>query len=282
MTFVHLIPGGSSNPLGALVIRLDNDQVAEVLRTLTPYADGENFLMEAGGGLYVSANGNRMDSPFVKAVRGDVESDGKTRGSFLFEWNGKTYAVTYGYFARIMDNWLYVSASPITNITAPVVLISKVILAVSASALLLAVLLAWLASKRMYSPVKRLMANLQPHASLAGMGSVDEFAIIERQWQHLSRESRELNAKLLEQLPHVKESFLHQLLQGYLYAYSEEDLRSRMERYRWQVHGKQFVVLYVQLTGIAAMEGKFKFGDEGLVTFASVNMIEELAAAHFE
>lgn len=181
-----------------------------------------------------------------------------------------------------MDNWLYVSASPITNITAPVVLISKVILAVSASALLLAVLLAWLASKRMYSPVKRLMANLQPNASLAGMGSVDEFAIIERQWQHLSRESRELNAKLLEQLPHVKESFLHQLLQGYLYAYSEEDLRSRMERYRWQVHGKQFVVLYVHLTGIAAMEGKFKFGDEGLVTFASVNMIEELAAAHFE
>lgn len=282
LTFVHLIPGGSSNPLGALVVRLDNDQVAEVLRTLTPYADGENFLMEAGGGLYVSANGNQLDSPFVKAVRGDVKSDGKARGSFLFEWNGKTYAVTYGYFARIMDNWLYVSASPITNITAPVVLISKVILAVSASALLLAVLLAWLASKRMYSPVKRLMANLQPHASLAGMGSVDEFAIIERQWQHLSRESRELNAKLLEQLPHVKESFLHQLLQGYLYAYSEEDLRSRMERYRWQVHGKQFVVLYVQLTGIAAMEGKFKFGDEGLVTFASVNMIEELAAAHFE
>uniref|UniRef100_A9U842 Predicted protein n=1 Tax=Physcomitrium patens TaxID=3218 RepID=A9U842_PHYPA len=107
LTFVHLIPGGSSNPLGALVVRLDNDQVAEVLRTLTPYADGENFLMEAGGGLYVSANGNQLDSPFVKAVRGDVKSDGKARGSFLFEWNGKTYAVTYGYFARIMDNWLH-------------------------------------------------------------------------------------------------------------------------------------------------------------------------------
>ncbi len=98
----------------------------------------------------------------------------------------------------------------------------------------------------------------------------------------MSRESRELQNKLIEQLPHVKESFLHQLLQGYLYAYSEEDLRSRMERYKWEVRGKQFVVLYVQLTGIASMEGKFKFGDEGLVTFAAVNMIEELAAEHFE
>ena len=80
----------------------------------------------------------------------------------------------------------------------------------------------------------------------------------------------------------MKESFLHQLLQGYLYAYTEEDLRSRMERYKWQVCGKQFVVLYVQLTGITSMEGKFKFGDEGLVTFASVNMIEELADSYFE
>ena len=36
------------------------------------------------------------------------------------------------------------------------------------------------------------------------------------------------------------------------------------------------------LTGITSMEGKFKFGDEGLVTFASVNMIEELADSYFE
>ena len=282
LTFVHLIPGGSQTPFGALIVRLDNDQVAEALRTMTPYADGENFLMEAGGSLYASANGNAPDSPFVAAVRHEVEANGDAKGSFLFAWNGTTYAVTYGYFARIMDRWVYVSASPITNITAPVVLISKVILSVSLSALLLASLLAWLASRRVYSPVKRLMATLLPNGSLAGGGRVDEFTIIERQWQHLSRESRELQNKLLEQLPHVKESFLHQLLQGYLYAYSEEDLRSRMERYKWEVRGKQFVVLYVQLTGIASMEGKFKFGDEGLVTFAAVNMIEELAAEHFE
>ncbi len=282
LTFVHLVPGGSPKPIGALIVRLDNDQVAEALRTITPYTDGENFLMEPAGQLYVSANGSTIDSTFVMAVRSEIELNGSTEGSFLYEWNDKTYAVTYGYFARIMDSWLYVSASPITNITAPVVFISKVILTVSLSALFLAVLLAWLASNRMYSPVKRLMMDLLPSASLIGGSREDEFTLIERQWQHLNRESRELNAKLVEQLPHVKESFLHQLLQGYLYAYTEEDLRSRMERYKWQVRGKQFVVLYVQLTGIASMEGKFKFGDEGLVTFASVNMIEELADSYFE
>ena len=117
--------------------------------------------MEPSSQIYVSANGSTIDSTFVKAVRSEVESNENTEGSFLYEWNDKTYAVTYGYFARIMDNWLYVSASPITNITAPVVFISKVILTVSLSALLLAMLLAWLASIRMYLPVKRLMKDLR-------------------------------------------------------------------------------------------------------------------------
>jgi len=80
----------------------------------------------------------------------------------------------------------------------------------------------------------------------------------------------------------VKESFLHQLLQGYLHAYSEEDLQERMRRYKWQLDGRQFIVMYMQMSGIASMEGKFRSGDEGLATFAAVNMIEELAAEHFE
>ncbi|WP_246246334.1 helix-turn-helix domain-containing protein [Paenibacillus lemnae] len=282
LTFVHHIPGGIQQPFGALVVRLDNEQVAEALRTITPYENGENFLMDGNNGMYISANGHAADSPFVTAVREKVEMGRSGKGSFLFNWNDKTYAVTYGNFARIMDNWLYVSASPITNITAPVILISKVILMVSLIALLLAVFLAWFASRRMYSPVKRLMKELIPAAALYGAERENEFALIERQCRHLSRESSELNASLLEQLPYVRESFLHQLLQGYLYAYSEDDLCQRMERYTWQVQEKQFLVLYVQLTGIDSLEGKFKFGDEGLVTFASVNMIEELAKDYFE
>ncbi|QAY68267.1 AraC family transcriptional regulator [Paenibacillus protaetiae] len=281
LTFVHLIPGGSMKPFGALLIRLDSDKVAQMLRTMTPYSDGENLLMEEGGDIYVSASGSSQDSPFVQSLRGKIEQRKEGQGSFFFDWNNKTYAVTYGHVSRIAETWMYVSASPITSITAPVVLISKIIFTVSLSAFLIAVLLAWLASKRLYSPVKRLMGNLLPGVSPFSRQE-DEFTLIEREWNDLSRESKELNAKLSAQLPYVKESFLHQLVQGYLYAYSEDDLLSRMASYKWDVSGKQFVMLYVQLNGIASMEGKFSYGDEGLVTFASVNMIEELAGKYFE
>ena len=149
--------------------------------------------MEPSSQIYVSANGSTIDSTFVKAVRSEVESNENTEGSFLYEWNDKTYAVTYGYFARIMDNWLYVSASPITNITAPVVFISKVILTVSLSALLLA-MLAWLASIRMYLPVKRLMKDLRERL-LGGRRPGGRVYANRAAMAHLSSESRELNAK---------------------------------------------------------------------------------------
>lgn len=283
LTLVHHIPGGSQNPFGMLLFRFDSQKMANLLKTMTPYYEGEAFLLQQSGDLYVSANGSVSTSPFVQALRDKIDGLKAPKGSFFFDWEGATYTVSYGSLSRIADDWTYVSASPITSITSPVVFISKLIITVSLIALLLAALLSWLASHRIYLPVKRLVTMLGGHggqAAWAGQG--DEFTLIEKQWQHMHKESLELNSKLAEQLPHVKDSFLHQLLHGYLYAYSEEDLLRRMEQFKWDVRNRRFVVLHIQLIGIASVEGTFRSGDEGLVTFAAVNMIKELASQHFE
>lgn len=280
MALIHHIPGGNLNPFGILIFRLDIQKVANMLKTMTPYDDGDTILWQNEGGIFVSSNGSASTSPFVQALREKIESADAKKGLFFFEWKGSTYTVSYGSLSRIANDWTYVSASPISSITSPVVFISKLIISVSLIALLLAALLAWLASHRIYLPVKRLVALLGGHEAAIGPG--DEFTLIERQWQNLHKESHELNTKLAEQLSHVKDSFLHQLLQGYLYAYSDDDLLRRMERFKWEVKNRHFVVLYVRLIGMTSMEGKFRNGDEGLVTFAAVNLIEELATLHFE
>ncbi len=281
LTLVHHIPGGSQQPFGALLIRMDTQKVANMLKTMTPYNRGETFLVQNTGDLFASAGGSSSNSPFVSELRAKIrEREPSQRSSFFFEWDGATYTVTYGEFSRISTEWTYVSASPITSITSPVMLISKLILIISFSALLLAALLSWLASRRMYSPIKRLFKTLLPE-EFKTEGQEDEFTLIERQWRNLHWESHDLQRKLAEQLPHVKESFLNQLLQGHLYAYSEQDLRRRMERFRWEVENKHFIVIYVQLMGITSLEGKFRSGDEGLVSYAAVNIIGELAMQRF-
>jgi len=275
---VHHIPAGSQEPFGVLVFRFDPEKFADLLRTLSPYDEGETFTWDPGGSFYLSANGSAADSPFVRALKERVEASEAGRGSFLTEWEGQTYAVSYGSLSRIEDDWLYVSASPIGRITAPVVFISKVIILVSLAALMLAAILAWLASIRIYSPVKRLVA-------LFGGGRADppedEFTLIEREWLDLNRERLELHHRIAEQLPFVKHGFLHQLLQGHLHAYSEADLRRRLERLFPGTESCSFVVVYVRLIGLLGGEGKFRDGDEGLVSFAAANLLEELAAPRF-
>ncbi|MBB6734857.1 helix-turn-helix transcriptional regulator [Cohnella zeiphila] len=279
LALVHRIPGGSTHPIGALIFRFSRDKVANLLRTMSPYNDGETFVQQDKGELFVSGDGSAYDTPFIAALRDKVADFGAAKGSFFLDWKGGTYTVSFGRLTRIADDWVYVSASPISNITSPVVSISKAIIAVSLAALLLAALLAWLASRRIYSPVRRLVTLLAGHS---GGGREDEFALIERQWKSLHQMSLELNTKLDEQLPHIKESFLHQLLQGYLYAYSESDLVRRMEQFKWELGDRRLIVIYVQLIGMNGGEARFREGDEGLVTFAAVNMISELGSHRFE
>lgn len=280
LTLVHHIPGGSSEPFGALLLRLDSEKMSNMLKTLMPYNEEESFLFQDSGGLYFSAAGTGGESPFVQALRDKIREQPSER-SFFFDWQGITYTVSFGTFSRIASNWTYVSAAPVPSITMPVLFISKLILMISTGALVLAAALSWFASRRIYSPVKRLARHLSA-GHPPEYNKEDEFAIIEKRWSHLHEQSDEMRKRLSEQLPHVKESFLHQLMQGYYYAYSEDDLKRRMESFKWEVHSKLFVVIYVQLTGIANGEGKFKFGDEGLATFAAVNIISEMAGLQFE
>lgn len=280
LVLVHQIPGGSLEPFGALVVRFDRDKLSRMLRTMTPYNDGLTFLLHDSGNVYAYAGSGSDSSGLLAALRDHIATAGSAKGFFFFDWKDTTYTVSYGSMSRIAADWTYVSASPITGITAPVILISKLIIALSCASLLLACLLAWLASRTIYSPVKRLVHVLLEGKAAAG--AEDEFTLIERQWHTMHRESRHMNTLLSEQLSHVRESFLHQLLQGYMYAYSEADLLNRMERYKWETADRQFIIVYVRLSGMANEEGKFRYGDEGLVTFAAVNMIGELASEYFE
>ncbi|GAA4852826.1 transcriptional regulator YesS [Paenibacillus vulneris] len=284
LTLVHKIPGVDMHPFGALFIRISEEKATNLLKTLTPYNVGETFMMQNGGNVLLASSKDPQSVIFDEALKAEVLQRGGKSGSFLYENHKNMYTVSYGTFRRVGTEWMYVSASPISVITKPVDFISKLILSVSFGALLLAVLLSWFASRKIYSPVDRLVTLLTGSRPLTGsIGEQhDEFKLIEKEWLDLWRESTTLQNKLEAQLPHVKEGFLLQLVQGFLSAYSEDDLRERMRNYGWEVDERQFIVMHIQLTGFTNLEGRFGQGDESLITFAAANIIEELSTNRLE
>ncbi|CAM3610363.1 helix-turn-helix domain-containing protein [Marinicrinis lubricantis] len=278
----HLL-GNDDHPFGALVVTLKPEHLLDLLMTLTPYHEGTTFLMNEDHNILISSQDGPEGEVFERSLREDIQKSGEHSGSFVKRWKGTVYSVSYGDFHRLNKQWTYVAAAPMTAITSPVVLASKIILIISGCVLLTALVLAWIASHKIYSPIGRLVRLLTRDApSELGKQGMDEFKLLERQWQHITRESKSLQLRLEEEMPQVKNGFLIQLIQGHLHAYTEKDLRERMKHYGWQVSHKQFTIATLQLTGLSHLKDRFVDGDEGLVTFAAANIIDELASQRLE
>lgn len=276
LTIVNKIPGDSTEPFGALVATLNQDNLLKVLKTLTPYDEGVTMLFneEANWNLSSSsgADGAELDQALKQAYMknqadlGEAAVNDAKPESLLFDYQKVSYSVSYGHFNRMGQKWVYISAAPLSSITAPVVSISKWILIISFSSLLIALLLSWFVSRRIYHPVQRLLTLLSGEKNDEVK---DEFAMIEKHWQHMSRETETMRHKLKEQMPLLREGFFLQLAQGYLISLQESDMKERMKRYGWETEERQFVALMIQLTGFANLEERFSQGDESLVTYAA-------------
>ena len=288
LVLVHKIPGESIHPFGALIVTLDNEKISSLLKTLTPYDDGITFLMDEGGRTLISGDSgnNRPHAAFEQQLKEEMNHH-KVSRSFLFRYENQTYSVSYGTLDRIDSAWTYVSAAPLDAVTSPVKLVSQIIVAASAGSLILGLLLSWFASRQIYSPVARMLHLLMPVRSdrdsdQETVGTKwDEFELLEQQWHELTSRSVSAHRQLQEQLPHLRNSFMLQLIQGHMYAYSEEDLRQRMSHLGFELEDKQFLLVQMYFTGYDQLQGRFGSQDKGLVTFAAVNIIQEVARAYF-
>lgn len=277
VALVHKIPGlGGVEPFGALVMYLDKTKVLGLVRTLTPYNQGTSFLYDSSGGdwLYTTSAGN-APSGLDRAIMEEIAHRKKSAETFLLDWESQRYSVTHGSFMRMGVVWHYASAAPLTSITEPVIVLSQIILYTSGGLLLLAALGSWFVSRKLYTPIDRLV-KLASEEKPAAAGARNEFELIESHWAHLSRESQTLQRRLDVQLPQLREGFLLQLLHGHLYSYTDEELADRMESFGREARGRRFCIVFVQLLGFSRLEGRFSEGDEGLVTFAAANMLKEI------
>ncbi|WP_145151443.1 AraC family transcriptional regulator [Paenibacillus xylanexedens] len=284
LVLVHKIPGESINPFGALIITLDNEKVASLLKTLTPYDEGLTFLMDQEGNTLVTGNPGTAgeNAAFEQQLKEEVALHADSR-SFLFRYEDQTYSVSYGSLSRIDSDWTYVSAAPLTSVTSPVKLVSKIIVIASIGSLILGLVLSWFASRRIYSPVARMLHLLTPgrNETTPTDAKLDEFELLEQQWNELTSRSITAHRQLQEQLPHLRDSFVLQLVQGHLYAYNEQDLQQRMRHLGFELEGQQFLLVQMYFTGYEQLQGRFGSQDTGLVTFAAVNITQEVAKNYF-
>ncbi|WP_160500756.1 helix-turn-helix domain-containing protein [Paenibacillus dendrobii] len=264
-------------PFGAFLVFLDKKVLDRLVNSFASDA-GIAFMMEMDGTL-ITTDKHAEDPRHMalkEALKQAVLTNQIPAGTFVHKFNSLNYSVSQGEISRLGSKWIYVSATPITQITQPVTAMSKAIILVSLLGLVIALAISWITSNRLYHPIQRLL-NLFHQTKGAGVPSSSEIAYIEAEWKQQLTERHALETRIQQSLPYLREGFLQQFFQGRFVHLTEQDVAERLQQFEWNIHDKRFAFLVVKLHGLAS--GKVSGKDEQLVAFASTNIIDELCSS---
>ncbi|WP_165452155.1 helix-turn-helix domain-containing protein [Paenibacillus thalictri] len=279
---VHNLAAQAIKPYGALLVYLSPERVNVFIGELTTDDFGTSFLLDENKQMIGSADPAAGNASLQNALWKEMQLHNQPDGSFDWTWDGRTYSISYGTIHRLGQPWTFVSATTLSNLTAPVLLISRLMIGISAFSLLLALLLSWFASNKLYRPIQR-MVQLAGANTPDSIGSGDELELVERRWRHITRESEELQHRLDRAKPMLKEGFLLQFVQGHLQSLSEEETFEQMKSFGWRPEGCGYQLLLIQLRGLSPLlQDRFLPGDEPLITFAAANIAEEVVGQKYE
>lgn len=280
------LPGGQThNSFGAFLIYLDQARLDSLAQQLVS-GEGVAFLLDETGN-YLTGPTDRMASrgklQLAEAMRSRIIEENLGENTFILESDRQPYSVSYGKIAKLGGRWTVVSATPLSQITAPVTSMSRLIVTISGFGLLIGLLLSWFASQRLYAPIRRLKRMFEAGRrdrpeEAADDRRTDEIAYIERQWTAHVQERQALSARIDEAIPTLRESFVLQFIQGQLYTHTEQEIVSQLRRLQWDIEGKRFAFLIAHLHGLTGLGDKFSERDDQLLTFAASNILLELSS----
>jgi AraC-like DNA-binding protein len=276
------LPGGQLyDSFGVFIIYIDQVKLDSLVRNMTS-GEGISFLINKEGDYLATPRNieirSEIEAQKLKdALRSHIMKENFKENHFEYDWNHDSYTVSYGEISKFGGEWTIVSATPISQIIAPVTSMSNLILWISVSGLAIGLLLSWFASNKIYDPIYRLKKMFEISKSNS-LNERNEMMFIENQWKQHLQEEQELTMKIKQSIPALRESFLLQFLQGNLYAHTKSEITEKMRQLEWDVEHKSFVILIVQLHGVSNMGDEYSERDVQLITFAAANIIFELCS----
>ncbi|HZG86534.1 helix-turn-helix domain-containing protein [Paenibacillus sp.] len=174
------------------------------------------------------------------------------------------------------NGWAYVSAVSVDSLTRESRKIGMYTLYVCMLMLLLSALLAWVGSRRMYSPIQALLGQIRLSLSASDPKPANEFQMIGEQMQRLFQSNTKLEQEVNRHLQQVRAFALTRAYQGEM---KPSDVAVMLEQYGYGPQLRAWRSMAVVTLQIDALDpSRFGRGDLDLLLFAVRNMVEELIA----
>ncbi|WP_348772899.1 helix-turn-helix domain-containing protein [Paenibacillus sp. Marseille-P2973] len=201
-----------------------------------------------------------------------ISDDARPSGQFKTQMNKEDYSVTY--LRSQLNGWVYLSVTSIDSLTKESNKIGIYTAMVCLLMLVLSILLAWIGSRRMYTPIERLLNQIGQRKTDVKSRHVSEFQMIGEQMHHLFQSKSQLEKEIRQHIRQVRTFSLIQAFQG---NYRKRELLENLEQfgYRNQIE-KWNTMAVITLAIDFSDDTDYEKKDLNLLLFAAHNMIEEL------
>lgn len=198
-----------------------------------------------------------------------------TSGQFTTTINQKDYSVTY--YRSDLNGWIYLSATSIASITKESNKIGTYTLYVCLFMLGLSMLLAWIGSRRMYSPIQLLLNQIGERLTDIQKRKTNEFQAIGERVTHLFQSKSELEKEVRQHIHQVRTFFLMKAFQGNL---KPSDIPEKLTQFGYGTQLNEWKTMAAITLQIDFLDNsRYSKDDLELLLFAVHNIIEELIPA---
>ncbi|MNI15646.1 HTH-type transcriptional regulator YesS [compost metagenome] len=270
---VHLVkklPLHSSTPSGMIIVKFKSKEINKLLANNSEL--GDVMILDENGLVLAHSDSTQIGKDYSsKGELLPIRGDAAVVGTYTSSQHGDM-GVTFR--KSPYNGWTYISVSSVELITKD----SKAIewYTYTACLLILAVtmLLSWLGSRRMYSPIHMLYRSLQAEPELTKPADSDELRFIGRQVNEMLDTKHRLTGIIEGQRRQVEELFMIKLFQG------EVRIQEIQEKLTGFAYKKDWSPIYVMAVQIDTLEGtRYDEMDEDLLLFAINNIVGEIVPA---
>ncbi|GIO41055.1 AraC family transcriptional regulator [Paenibacillus apis] len=212
------------------------------------------------------------DSGFIDGSKLSLQAGNS--GQFTTTINKKEYSVSF--LRSQLNGWVYLSVTSIASLTKESNKIGLFTFYICAIMLLISVLLAWIGSRRMYTPIERLLNQLGQRKPGLRARHANEFQVIGEQLHHLFQSKSQLEREINQHIRQVRTFSLSQAYQG---NYKKSELHTKLEQFGYGRQLQDWKTMAVITLSIDSYENSaYEKEDLNLLLFATHNMIEELVS----
>lgn len=213
-----------------------------------------------------------IESGFLEVSQ--ISDTNKLTGQFKTVMNKKDYSVSY--LRSQLNGWVYLSVTSIESLTKESHKISTYTLYVCTFMLIFSILLAWIGSRRMYTPIERLLNQMGQRKTDVRSRHTNEFEIIGEQVLNLFQSKSQLEKELRQHIQQVRTFFLIKVFHGNI---KKRELLEELEQFNYHTQLEEWKTMAVITLSIDFPEdSSYEKKDLNLLLFAAHNIIEELVS----